>query len=186
MQDLQDVVDKIPPEAWPLIDSLFRWTLIVVAIWLVISILAWWRRRAYNLTVAATARRSRKAQPDFLKVDEKARDAAIRRGEAHEAVLEDRERDEALAALKASKDPLSFGQRIAGIAAAGMSVFTLLTIILGAVTNVSKMGEALQTLSSVEKVKAIVSQHLAGTIIVLLVIAWHIYKYVADRQWKEE
>jgi hypothetical protein len=67
-----------------------------------------------------------------------------------------------------------------------MSVFTLLTIILGAVTNVSKMGEALQTLSSVEKVKAIVSQHLAGTIIVLLVIAWHIYKYVADRQWKEE
>ena len=42
-------------------------------LWLLLSLVAWWRRRAYNLTVASTARRSKKAQPDFLNVDKKAR-----------------------------------------------------------------------------------------------------------------
>lgn len=186
MQNVQQVVDRIPPEAWPLIDTLFRITIVIALVWLLLALVAWWRRRAYNLTVASTASRSKKAQPDFLRVDEKARKAAIERGEAHEEVLEEREREEALAALKAAKDPLSFSQRLAGFAAAAMSIFTLSTVIFGAVTNVTRMGEALQAVSSFEKIRIIIVNNWLGTLIALFVIVWHIYKYYADRKWKEE
>lgn len=186
MQNVQDAIDRIPPEAWPLIDTLFRVTIVLALIWLALSLVAWWRRRAYNLTVTSTARRSRKAQPDFLKVDEAARSAAIARGAAHEAFLEEREREEALAALKAAKDPMSLGRRIAGIAAFGMSLFTLATVILGSVSNVSKMGEALEAVSSMEKVRMVVEDHLLGTIVALLVITWHLFRYFSDRKWKAE
>lgn len=186
MQNVQQVIDRIPPEAWPLIDTLFRITVVVALVWLLLALVAWWRRRAYNLTVASTARRSEKAQPDFLRVDDKARKAAIERGEAHEELLDKRERDEALAALKAAKDPLNFGQRLAGFAAAAMSVFTLATVIIGAVTNVPRMGQALQSVSSFEKIRIIVSNHWLGTLIALFVIGWHLYKYFSDRKWKGE
>jgi hypothetical protein len=186
MRNVQDVIDRIPPEAWPLIDMLFRITIVLAVIWLALALVAWWRRRAYNLTVASTARRSGKAQPDFLHVDEKARKAAIARGEAHEEFIEDRERDEAAAALEAAKQPINLAQRIAGFAALLMSIFTLSTVALGAVTNVSKMGDALKSVSSVDKVEKIVSDHWLGTTVAALVIAWHVYKYFADRSWKEK
>ena len=34
MQNVQDVIDRIPPDAWPLIDTLFRITMVVTAVWL--------------------------------------------------------------------------------------------------------------------------------------------------------
>ena len=185
MQNVQDVIDRIPPDAWPLIDTLFRITMVVTAVWLAFALVAWWRRRAYNLTIASTAGRSEKAQPDFLRVDQKARDAAIARGEAHEDYLEDREREEAAAALKAAKGPLNLSQRLAGLAAFLMSLFTLSTMVFGTVTNVSKMGDALESVGSVEKIRMVVAEHWLATIIAALVIAWHIYKYFADRRWKE-
>ena len=185
MQNVQDAIDRIPPEAWPLIDTLFRITTVVALVWLLLALVAWWRRRAYNLTVASTASRSKEAQPDFLNVDAKAREAAIARGEAHEDFLEERERAEALAALEAAKHPLGVSQRLAGFAAFLMSLFTLATMIFGAITNVSRMGEALQSVSSVEKIQKVVTDHWFGTLVALFVIAWHVYKYFGDRKWKE-
>lgn len=185
MRNMQDVIDRIPPDAWPLIDTLFRITIVVALVWLLLALVAWWRRRAYNLTVASTASRSEKAQPDFLKVDHKAREAAIERGAAHEDFLEEREREEALAALKAAKDPLSLTERLAGLAAFLMSLFTLATMVFGAVTNVSKMGEALESVGSVEKIQKVVADHWLGTLVAVFVIVWHVYKYFGDRKWKE-
>lgn len=185
MQNVQDAIDRIPPDAWPLIDTLFRITVGLAAVWLLLVLVAWWRRRAYNLTVASTARKSRDAQPDFLRVDQKARKAAIARGEAHEEMLDAREREEALAAMRAGKDPLTTGSRLAGLATFAMSLFTLASVIFGAVGNVSKMGEALQSLSSFEKIEKVIADHWFAALVSALVIAWHIYKYVSGRKWKE-
>jgi len=185
MQDVQDAIARIPPEAWPFIDLLFRITIALVAIWLVLGIVAYWRRKAYNLTIASTARKNRKGQPDFLKVDRKARAAAIDRGEAHEAFLDEREREEALAALTAARDPIGWSQRIAGLAAFVMSLFTLASVLLGAFANVSKMGETLQAVSSIERITTIISRHWIASLVMLFVIVWHVYKYFSDRKWQE-
>jgi len=185
MQDMQDAIDRIPPEAWPFIDLLFRITIALVVVWLVLAIFAWWRRRAYNLTIAATARKTRKGQPDFLKVDRKAREAAIARGAAHEDVLEAREREEALAALRAAKDPIGWTQRIVGIGAFIMSIITLGSTILGAFINVSKMGEGLQQMPSGERIVTILTRHWFISLVMLVVVAWHIYQYFIQHKWKE-
>jgi len=185
MQDVQDAIGKLPPEAWPFIDLLFKITVALIAIWLVLAIVAWWRRRAYNLTIASTAKRNRKGQPDFLKVDRKAREAAIERGEAHEEFLDERDRQDAAAALLAAGDPISWAQRILGIGAFVMSLVTLGSTILGAFMNVSKMGETLQKMPSGERLVTIISKHWLVSLVMLVVIAWHIYHYFTHRKWKE-
>ncbi|HEX8442646.1 MAG TPA: hypothetical protein VF631_03250 [Allosphingosinicella sp.] len=179
MQNVQDLVDRIPPEAWPLIDVLFRITVALTLLWLFLALVAWWRRRAYNLTIASTAGRSKKAQPDFLRVDEKARKAAIARGEAHEEFLEDREQEEL------AKDPLSFGQRMAGLASLVMSLFTLSTVVFGAVSNIQNMGKAFKSMGTWEKMQKVLADHWFGTSLAVFVIGWYLYKYFADRKWKE-
>lgn len=179
-QTVQNAIDRIPPDAWPMIDMCFRITTAVALVWLALSLIAWWRRRAYNLTVASTARRSKKAQPDFLNVDRKARAAAINRGATHEAGLDLRD-----AAMGGGTDPVTWGSRIVGLGAFLMSLFTLGAVIVGSIGNVAKMGETLQKASSSEKLLRIVDDHLFGTIVATLVVAWHIYKYFADRKWKE-
>jgi hypothetical protein len=186
MPDVQDAIDRIPPEAWPFIDILFRITIALVAVWLVLALVALWRRRAYNLTVASTAGKSRKAQPDFLKVDDDARDDAIRRGERHEKLLDDRDKEEALAALRAAKDPLTLGARLAGWAAAAMSVFTLLTAVVGVVGNVGRMGDMVSQMSSAERLEYLVTTYPISSLVVVLVVIYSVYRYFADRQWKEK
>ena len=47
---MQETLDRIPPEAWPLIDLLLNVTMIVAAVWLAITIFVLWRRQASNLT----------------------------------------------------------------------------------------------------------------------------------------
>lgn len=183
MRNLQDVVDRIPPEAWPLIDTLFKITIVVSIIWLFLAVIAWWRRHAYNLTVASTARRSRKAQPDFLHVDKQARQAAIERGEAHEDDLDARERAEA-ATLEAARHPVTIGERIASAAAFLMSIFTLLSVLIGAVGQVGSMSATFKQLSSVEKMQKVIADHWLGTLIAVFVIGWHVYRYHHDRKWK--
>jgi hypothetical protein len=152
---------------------------------------AWWRRRAYNLTIASTASRSESAQPDFLKVDEKARAAAVGRGEDHEEFLDAREKAEAeaaaaAAALAASKGPLTLAQRLAKISAFLMSLFTLVTVIFGAVGNVGRMGASLESVGSVEKMKMILADNWFGGLVAIFVIGWHVYKYFTDKGWTKE
>ena len=110
--NVQDAIDRIPPEAWPLIDIACKVTVAIALVWIFLALVAWWRRRAYNLTIASTAKRNKDAQPDFLTVDKKAREAAIERGAAHEADLTERERQEAIAAAAG----LSKGSHVARMA----------------------------------------------------------------------
>jgi hypothetical protein len=182
---VQSAIDHIPPEQWPLINTLFKITIVLAIIWIVLALIAWWRRSAYNLTVASTADRSKKAQPDFLNVNKEARGEAIERGDKHEDDIAERERKEALAALNAGKQPLSATQRLASAASFLMSLFTLLTAMSGAVLNVGAMGDHVSKLTTAGKLKYLIYEHTFGCLVVLFVIGYHIWKYFHDRKWQE-
>lgn len=181
--NVQDAINRIPPEAWPLIDMTAKVTVVVALVWIFLSLVAWWRRRAYNLTVASTAKRNKDAQPDFLTVDKKAREAAIERGAAHEAELTERERLEALAA--AERSGLRKGTNFARIAALLMSLFTLGCSIMGVVANVGAMEKSVQNLTAGGKIQYIIAAHPIATVIVVFVIAYNVWHYFQHRKWEE-
>lgn len=181
MNDIADITDKIPPEAWPFIDSLFTITLVLTIIWVVLSVFLMWRRRASNLTPVNAASKSKAAQPDFLSVDQKSRQAAIERGEGFDKELERRERSEA---GEPKKSALSMSQQIASIITFLMSLFTLATMIYGAIFQVSRMGMLMQEYSSVERIYTIVERHPIAFVFASMVVIFHIYHFVSQRKWK--
>jgi hypothetical protein len=184
---VEGAIERIPPDAWPMIDVMFKITIGLLAVWIFLALVAWWRRRAYNLTVASTHQRSKKAQPDFLSVDKKAREKAIERGEEHEEELDARDEAEAEAAaeLAAVGQPIGFAKRMAGIATTAMSIFTLLTAISGAALNVGKMDEQFQQLTAGGKIEYLIHEHPFGVIVVLLIIAFQVWKFFNQKKWKE-
>ena len=69
--------------------GMFSWLVIIFgAVWLITSIIGYFHRRAYNLTLAESG--GSPIRPDFLKVDKKRRREAIERGEEYSDVLEKR------------------------------------------------------------------------------------------------
>lgn len=177
-----DVLDRVPPDAWPMIDRMFDITIIAAAIWLALTIFVYWKRRAANLTPVTAARRSKKAQPEFLKVDHKARRAAIERGQAFERSLEQREEEEARAAALAALKPAARAGRVAKIAALITSVFTLIAMIFGTILNVGKMGELMQQYSTTQRLAAIIQNHPVGTTVAAVVIAAGLYQFFHERK----
>ncbi len=184
-QGAERAIEQIPPEAWPVIDLMFRITIALTIIWILLELIAWWRRRAYNLTIASTARRNKEAQPDFLNVDNKAREKAIERGEDYEEKLEERERQEALEALKAAKEPVTIASRIASVATFLMSVFTLITGFSGAIFGVGRIGGYLEDATTAGKFEYLIQEHPIGCIIVAFVIGYHIWRYFAEKKWEK-
>jgi hypothetical protein len=182
----ESAIERIPPDAWPMIDIMFKITIGLFAVWIFLALVAWWRRRAYNLTVASTHKRSKKAQPDFLSVDQKAREKAIDRGEEHEEELDERDEAEAEAADAAVGKPVGLAKRLASIATTAMSIFTLLTAISGAVLNVGKMDDQVAELTSAGKIEYLLKEHTFGVIVVLLIVAFQVWKFFNKEKWKED
>ncbi|MEN7535684.1 hypothetical protein [Aurantiacibacter flavus] len=182
----QDAIDRIPPDAWPIIDQSMRILTVVTIVWLVLALVAWWRRRAYNLTVAASARRNKKARPEFLKVDKKAREAALARGEAYEEALEEREAEEARAVLRAAAGPVGWLEHIARLATLAMSIFTLITGFTGAIFNVTRVGDYLEQAGTEGKLEYLITEYPLGCTVAVLVIAYNIWRYFAEKKWKKE
>lgn len=182
---MQDTLDKLPPEAWPLIELLFNLTMAAAGIWLAITVFVIWRRRASNLTPVNAAERNRKAEPDFLKVDHDAREAAQKRGEAFEKELTHREREEEKAKARAARKPEGMAQKIAGFVAMIMSLFTLATMIHGSIFSISRMGQLMEEYSTSERILAVIGNHPIAFTITVLVIAARLYTYFAKRSAKE-
>ena len=181
---MPDTSVQIPPEAWPFIDLLFNITLVAALIWGAISLFIYLRRRALNLTPVSAARKNEQAQPDFLKVDEKARAEALQKGEAFEQKLSAQEAAEAAAAAATLK-PAMTGQRVAGIAALLMSIFTLGTMISGALFQITRMGQLMQEYSSIERLTAVISNHPFAFAVAVFVIGYYIYTYFTEKKWQE-
>ena len=178
-------IAQIPPDAWPIIDLMMKVLIGLALVWLVLSLIGWWRRRAYNLTIASTAARNKKAQPGFLTVDHDAREAAIQRGAAHDDALDKRERDDALAALKAAAAPLTLAGKIARSATLVMAVFTLLTGFSGAVFNVTTMGNYLKEAGAAGRIEYLLTEHPFGCAVAVFVIGYNIWRFVADKKWEK-
>ena len=178
-QTLQETLQQVPPEAWPIIDLLFNITMALAGIWLALTVFVIWRRHASNLTPVNATSRNNKAQPDFLNVDRKARAEAIKRGDEHEKALDRRDAEEAKAEAAASsasrRQPLSFAQRMAGLATFIMSVFTLFSIVTSSIFTVSKLGDVVGEMSAVDRMVAIMVAHPIPVAICLLIIFARVY-----------
>jgi len=184
-ETMQEAVDGIPPDAWPLIDFLMNATLICVAVWVLISLFVYIRRRASNLTPVHSAKTNKKASPDFLKVDTKARKQAIERGDDFEKDLRRAEKEEARAHARALRGKATLGQKIAGLASLLMSLFTLATMVFGAIFHVSRMGTMMTNYSSGERITKVIETHPIAFSVAAFVIFYQIYRYFAGRKWKE-
>lgn len=184
---IDNAIEKIPPEAWPAIDLMMNILIGLFIVWIALALVAWWRRRAYNLTIASTARLNRKAQPDFLNVDQKARTKAMERGEAHAKALDEREAaaEDALAALKAAKEPVTIASRIASTATLLMSIFTLLTGLTGAIFNITRVGDYLEQATMGERLSYLVQEHPIGTVVAVFVIGFNVWRYGAEKKWQK-
>ncbi|KCZ55602.1 hypothetical protein HY29_11845 [Hyphomonas beringensis] len=182
---MQETLNQIPPEAWPFIDLMFNLTMAAAGIWLGITVFVLWRRHASNLTPVNSAEKSRKAQPDFLKVDHKARAEAIKRGEAFEKELDQRDIAERKAEAKRRKGKVGLLQRLSGIVALVMSLFTIVSIIYGSIFSVTRMGEMMEEYSTTERMVTIIKTHPIAFSICVIVILARIYTYFVKPSHKE-
>jgi hypothetical protein len=165
---MEQTLEQIPPEAWPIIDLLFNLTMAAAGIWLAVTAFVIWRRHASNLTPVNAAERSSKAQPDFLKVDQKAREEAIERGDKYDKVLDRRDAAEAASRLKPAKS----AQKAAGLAAFVMSVFTVMSVISSSIFTVTHVGNLANEFSAWDRARAIIENHpIAFTVCVLIILA---------------
>lgn len=152
----------------------------VFVVWAVLSILVQMRRSASNLTVASSAKSHKDAAPDFLKVDHKAREQQIKRGEAFEKELDQREAAEAAAAAR-KKTPISFWKRMAGIATMLISIFTLISSLIGVIFQVDRIG---QTLTQADKIGLLLQQYPIPFAVCAFVILFYLVTFIVHKQWK--
>lgn len=177
---MQDVISTIPSEAWPLIETLFNIVMAVTGVWLAWTAFIWWRRSASNLTTASGAIPNKKASPDFLSVDEKARKEAIKRGESFDKELSRREREDEKAQKKAAlKNETPIG-RIGRLISFGMAMFSIATMISGTVFQVSIMGRYWEQYSASERLLAVIQNHPIGVTVTVLVIVYNIFNFITN------
>lgn len=163
------------------LEPLLYVTMILVAIWVVSSLFVYMRRRASNLTSAHQTGVKKDASPDFMKVDHKARDAAMQRGEAYEETLAAREAAEAAADAPVVKQA-SLVSRLSGIASLLFSLFSLAGAISTVMMQVERMNN---TLGRTDQLMLIVQKYPIPVAICIFVIGFHIYHYISRKRWKE-
>lgn len=166
------------------LEPLLYVTMAIVAVWLVATLFIYMRRRAVNLTSASGAKVQKDVAPDFLTVDHKAREAAMKRGEAYDDKLTEREKAAAAGQPQASKPKsnLSLLQALSGMASLLFSIFSLVGALFGVITQVDRMG--LQ-ISKADKLMLLIQKYPIPTVICVLVIGYHIYLWISRRKWAE-
>lgn len=154
------------------------------ALWLVSVVFIQMRRRATNLTSAHQAHVRKDAAPDFMKVDHKARDAAMQRGQAYEKELDAREAAEAAAAAgkPGKKEPMNMLKTISGIASFAFSLFTLLGAVLGTFRTMDAAGAQL---SKFDQIGAVAMKNPIPFLICLFVIGYTIFIWISQKKWAD-
>lgn len=181
---MDETLRSIPAEAWPLIDILFNITCVVTAIWLATTAFIWWRRSASNLTTSSSASPNRNATPDFLSVDKKAREEAIKRGEKFDRDLDKQQREEERDAERTARSKEARIGRMARLTSLFMALFSLATMISGTVFQVSFMGQIWEKYSASERLMAVVTQYPIGVAVTALVILYNVVTFVTNRKWE--
>jgi len=155
--------------------SVLSWLVIVFgAVWLLTSIIGYFHRRAYNLTLAESS--GSPITPDFLKVDKKRRAEAIERGEEYTQVLEKRTQ----AATQPPPKSTAM-KRLGTVSRAGALVtgtFTLVAALVSALTRVQTFQTDLQQLSGWDSFKETVKEYPVGATVAFLVIGANVIALV--------
>ncbi len=163
-----------PPENVTQFLDLVTWALVVFGlVWLVTSIIGAMHRRAYNLTHAESGR-SKKIEPDFLKVDHAKRAAAIARGERYDEELNRREAP--------PQGPVSVACTWSRIAASATAVIGLVFTVVTTLQRVAVTDEAVRDLGNWEKFTTLVSQHQLGAALCIAVVVANAYAVVTKLQ----
>ena len=183
---LNDYASRIPPEAWPLIDTVLRVTAVVAVIWLALTLFVQMRRNASNLTPVNAARKDKSAQPDFLSVDEKAREEALQSGDQFESKLAEKEEAEARAARDLlSRKPASMAERVFRALSFLMSLFSLLTMIFGSIWQIGRMGSLMKEYSTVERLTAVIQNNPISFTVTLLVCVYAVWSFIQSEKGKK-
>jgi uncharacterized membrane protein len=160
--------------------SVFSLLVIVFgALWLVTSIIGYFHRRAYNLTLAESG--GSPIRPDFLKVDKKRRAEAIERGEEYSEVLEKRAEADTRAKAAAGAPPSSPVSRLSTLSRMGALVtgtVTLVAAIVNALTRVQFLQSDIQRLSGWDSFVETVKTYPVGATVAFLVIGANLIVFV--------
>lgn len=155
----------------------------VAVVWLAADGYARWRRKAANETDVSTAGASER-KPDFLKVDTAARKAAQERGDDYERHLREREAEARRAAAEQAMRASDGARRFTGSLSLFMSVFTLVSMIAGAVGHIAWIGSTLEEYSATDRLKSVVVAHPIAFAVAVLVITYHVYQFIVQRKWQ--
>ncbi len=168
--------------------TLLLWSTLGIAIfWLTLLVFITWRRGVTNLTPVTSPSVRSGAQPGFLEVDRDAHKAALGRADAFDKQLTARDKQESKARAKkikarAGRTPL----RVAGIASLFMSIFSLATLISGAVWQVTWIGTVWNTYTAGERIGEVIRTHPVAFVVCVAVIFYHIISFFVKRRWREE
>ena len=162
------------------LNTLLWATVAVAAVWVVLSLVVYLRRRASNLTPVNAPDVKKSAAPDFLKVDHRARDAQIARGEAFDRDLGAREAAEAASSGSTTKQ-VTVLSRLAGIATLLFSIFSLLSTAVGVIFQVDRIGDAL---SQTDKLSLVIQQYPIPFAVCAFVIGYYVVMFFIQKQWK--
>lgn len=183
---LNDYVSRIPPEAWPLIETVLRVSAVISIIWLAIVVFIHLRRNASNLTPVNAARKDEADQPDFLSVDKDARKTALERADAFETDLTAREEAEAKAARDAQTGKsISLAGKVFRVLSFLMSLFSLLTMIFGSVWQLGRMGSLMKEYGTVERIMTVAQNNPLSFTIALLVSVYAIWSFIQQQSAKK-
>lgn len=171
------------PETATWLDTLLQGTIVLGSGWLAYTSFVSWRRSAANLTPVAAAP-ANGAQPGFLGVDHDGRKAAFERADQFEASLDAREKQAAEESRRAKKRG-GIG-RVAGLASLFMSIFSLLTLIAGAVWQVTWIGTVWGRYTASERLVAVMKDHPFAFAVCVIVIAYHVISFFVERPWRSE
>jgi hypothetical protein len=145
LQDLSQV--QVPPGVAIWINRLLFLSLGLLVLWLVLEVLAFFMRRAYNLTPAESTS-SKNLRPDFLKVDHKAREEMIERGKEFTAAPQS-------GGVAAAASTASLG-------AIGSGLLTFVSATFFAFGRVEELDKTWKDLSGWDRLTTIVQSHPVG------------------------
>lgn len=134
-------------------------------LWLVTSIIGVFYRDAYNLTHTESGS-SKPITPDFLKVDQAKRDAAIARGKAYDSVLTQRESQ-----AKTVKNACRWSRLFATAAA----LVTLVTAVIGAVEKAASYQGNIERYTTWDGLVELVTKYPIGATVAVAVIVVNVY-----------
>jgi hypothetical protein len=179
-----DTPITVPAQYLPLLDWAYTGTIVFAALWLLSWMFIAMRRNASDLTPVLAADYDPKARPDFLKINDKKRKAALERGQDYSRQLDKTEAEQARREARKSKAPLTLAQRIFRLVSLLMSIFSLATMIGGAIFQVTYITGLLKNVGAWERFVELVEKHPIGFTVASIVILYHVVTFFTDKKWE--